>query len=393
MRFIIRSLATMAIVGFAAIEVAQAGTGYVQTNLVSSTQGMAEVYDPQMLNPWGIAYNGNFGGPFWLANQYSSNSTVYSVNGTTSSGNLLTVGVNNLGGQTPPSSTPGAGFGPTGIVATGTPGVTVGSSDFLVGGTAGHPSFFIFANLDGSISAWGSGASAATIQTSVMNASFTGLAIGDVGTTPYIYAADQNGPNVDIFNGKWQMTGHFTDPNLPSGYTAFNVQNLGGTLFVTFVNPNNPVGGIVDEFTTSGQFIRTLISDTTGQHLDTPWGMAIAPTGWGQFGGDLLIGNNAVNGWINAYGLDGTYKGYIQLANGQPFAESELWGLSFGGGGTKDGSADVLYFTAGGPNQTSGLFGALSVPEPNSALLGAIGLGIGVAVSRWKKIRPAIARG
>lgn len=300
MHNVVRRLVLILIVATGTVSSARAGGAYVQTNLVSNASGMAEQTDPNLLNAWGIAYNDKLGGPFWIADQYSSSSTVYAVNGTSSSSTLLKVGVNNLGGNLPPSPTPGGGYGPTGIVSTGASGITIGSSDFLVGGTTGQSALFAFANLDGSISAWHQGTTA-TIQTSVANASFTGLAIADVGTTPQLYAADQNSPNVDVFNSKWQMTGSFTDPHgLPAGYTAFNVQNLGGTLFVTFVNPNNPVGGIVDEFTPSGTFITRLIDDPTGNHLDTPWGMAIAPTGWGPFGGDLLIGNNAVNGWINA---------------------------------------------------------------------------------------------
>ncbi|MHB1562349.1 MAG: TIGR03118 family protein [Isosphaeraceae bacterium] len=385
----IRHLATIAIIALGTAGRAWAG-GYDQTNLVSNVSGVAEQTDPNLLNAWGLAYNARLQGPFWVANQYSSTSTVYAFNGTTSSKTLLTVGVNNLGGNMPPSSTPGAGYGSTGIISTGAAGVTIGSSDFLVGGSAGQTALFAFANLDGSISAWHSG-TMATIQTSVIGASFTGLGIGDVGSTPYLYAADQNSANVDIFNGKWQMTGHFTDPNLPSGYTAFNVQNINGTLFVTFVNPNVATGGIVDEFKTDGTFIKTLVSDVNGTHLDTPWGMAIAPTGWGQFGGDLLVGNNAVNGWINAYSLDGTYQGHIMLSNGTAFSVPELWGLSFGGGGTKSGSPDVLYFASGGPNQTTGLVGALSVPEPSSAVLGVIGLGLGVAASRRGRARRAKA--
>ena len=109
------------------------------------------------------------------------------------------------------------------------------------------------------------------------------------------------------------MTGSFTDPNFsnfPTGYAAFNVQNLSvngtQTLFVTFANQATS-GGIVDEFTTDGTFIKTLINDTAGPHLNSPWGLAIAPAGWGQFGGDLLVGNNnpdpdGLTG-INAYNL------------------------------------------------------------------------------------------
>jgi uncharacterized protein (TIGR03118 family) len=372
----VRSLASMAFTMLIAASYARAGGDYLQTNLISNTPGVAQQTDPNLIDPWGIAYSTK--GPFWVADQGSGVATVYKDTGTTSSGTLLTVGVPNEGGAAPNQFN-----GPTGEVSTGAPGITTSTSDFSLNGKEAS---FIFANLDGSISAWNGGANA-TIEATVANASFTGLAIGNAGGAAFIYAADQNSPNVDIFNSKWQMTGSFTDPNLPSGYTAFNVQNINGILYVTFVNPNNPIGGIVDEFTTSGAFITRLITDVGGAHLDTPWGLAIAPTGWGQFGGDLIIGNNDGDGTINAYTLAGVWQGQIQLTNGTTFSQGELWGLTFGNGGSA-GSADVLYFAAGLPGASNGLFGALSaVPEPSSAVMGLIGIVSIAGMWRWRNRR------
>lgn len=211
-----------------------------------------------------------------------------------------------------------------------------------------------------------------------------------------LYAADQLSSNIDIINTKWQVTGSFTAPNFstfPTGYAPFNVQNLSinGTqiLFVTFVNQSTS-GGTIDEFSTSGAFIKTLVSDTAGTHLNAPWGMAIAPQGWGQFGGDLLVGNNNPDGdgltRINAYDLTtGAFEGTLTLANGQPFSATELWALSFGNGAGA-GSQDTLFFTAGLDNNTGGLFGAISsVPEPNSAVLGLIAAGMAVGCWRVKR--------
>ncbi len=371
MQPIVRRIALIALTLLFAASSARAGGGYVQTNLVSNTPGMAQQTDPNLLNPWGIAESTT--SPFWVANQYSSTASVYKVGGT---GPLLTVSIPNEGGALPPSMN----YGPTGQVSTGAAGITTGASDFLVT-PGGAKAAFIFDNLDGSISAWGGGKSA-TIETSVAGASFTGLGIGNSGGQAFIYAADQNSPNVNIFNSKWQMTGSFTDKNLPSGYTAFNVQNLGGILYVTFVNPNNPLGGIVDEFNTDGTLIKTLISDAAGAHLDTPWGLAIAPAGWGQFGGDLLVGNNDGDGTINAYTLGGVWQGQITVQTGT-FSQGELWGLTFGNGGS-GGSPNVLYFAAGLDGATNGLFGAISVPEPSSGVMGLIALGALTAGWRWK---------
>ena len=144
----------------------------------------------------------------------------------------------------------------------------------------------------------------------------------------------------------------------------------------------------MDEFTTNGTFIKTLISDTAGVNLAAPWGLAIAPANWGQFGGDLLVGNNNANSAglteINAYNLtSGVFEGTLMLNTGQPFSATELWALSFGSGVGDGGSQDVLYFTAGLDNNANGLFGAISsVPEPSSAVLGLIA--VGMAAGGWQ---------
>ncbi|MGD0041016.1 MAG: TIGR03118 family protein, partial [Isosphaeraceae bacterium] len=151
-------------------------------------------------------------------------------------------------------------------------------------------------------------------------------------------------------------------------------------------------GGIVDEFSTNGTFIKTLINDTAGTNLSAPWGLAIAPAGWGKFGGDLLVGNNNANSAglteINAYNLTtGLWQGTLTLDTGQPFSATELWALSFGNGGSA-GSTDTLFFTAGLDNNTNGLLGAISsVPEPSSAVLGLIALGVLAGGWRWKNRR------
>ena len=348
-----------------AVGSAQADFLYVQTNLVTSDQSVVQAQhtDPSLINPWGLSYSTT--GPLWVSDQGTGFATVYQLKGASSSGTLLTVPIPNDGGA-PPS----VANGPTGQVSTGAPGVTTLATDFQVNGAKAA---FIFANLDGSISAWRGGLpnNTAIIRTTVAGASFTGLAIGNTsGGAARIYAADQNSGNVDVFNSNWAMTGTITAPSLPPGFTAFNVQNLGGNLFVTSANPNDPTGGVVDEFTTDGKFVATISSDPTGNHLDSPWGLAIAPASWGQFAGDLLIGNNGGDGTINAFTLGGAWQGQIVLNNGQPFSEQQLWGLTFGNGGL-GGSPDVLYFAAGfDAAADEGLLGALSpVPEPSSAVL------------------------
>ena len=347
------------------LAVGQARADYIETNLISNEPGVAPITDPNLIDPWGLAFSAT--SPLWVSNQGSGTATVYKITGASSSATLLTEGVANSGGATPSNAN-----GPTGQVSTAAPGITTGATDFQV---SGGKAAFIFDNLDSSISAWRGGLSSSVITTTVAGASFTGLAIGDTsGGAAQIYAADQNGGNVDIFNSQWQQVGALTDPSLPAGFTAFNVQNLNGILFVTYANPSEALGGIVDEFNTNGTMISRLITDPTGTHLQSPWGIALAPAGWGQFGGDLLIGNNGGDGTINAYSLAGVQQGQITLNTDSPFSEQQLWGLTFGNAASA-GSPDILYFSAGyTADATNGLIGAISVPEPSAAVLGLLAI-------------------
>jgi uncharacterized protein (TIGR03118 family) len=394
MQPISRRLALIAFILLIANGTTRGGEGYSQANLISNIPGMAQTTDPNLQGAWGMSDSAS-GSPWWISNQASGTSTLYKVNVTPPVVEGLVVGIPN---QPPPSP---FGTGPTGQVATGAMGiVTQPTTDFQLNGKEAN---FIFANMDGSISAWNGGGTA-TITATVTGASFTGLAIGNLpgtGGAAQLYAADQTSGNIDVFNSKWQMTGSFADPmfkTFPTDYAAFNVQNLSvngtQTLFVTYANQSTG-GGIVDEFTTSGAFIKTLINDTAGVNLDAPWGLAIAPANWGKFGGDLLVANNNANAGglteINAYNLTtGAFVGTLMLNNGQPFSETELWAISFGNGGSA-GSTDTLFFTAGLDNNTNGLLGAISVPEPSSAVLGLIAAGMLAGCLKWKNRRRRVA--
>ena len=345
--------------------VGQARADYNETNLVSNEPGVAPITDSNLIDPWGFSFSAT--SPLWVSNQGSGTATVYKITGTSSSATQLTVGVVNVGGAPPSDAN-----GPTGQVSTAAPGVTTGATDFQV---SGGKASFIFANLDSSISAWRGSLTNSAITATVAGASFTGLAIGDTSTgAAQIYAADQNSGNVDILNGQWQQVGALTDPGLPAGFTAFNVQNINGNLYVTYANPNEALGGVVDEFSTNGTMITRLITDPTGTHLQSPWGIALAPAGWGQFGGDLLIGNNGGDATINAYSLSGVQQGQITLNTGSLFSEQQLWALTFGNGASS-GSPDILYYSAGyTADATNGLIGAISVPEPSAAVLGLLAI-------------------
>ena len=392
-RLVLITLTLLNVVG-----TAQAGGVYFQTNLVSDIPGMAELTDSNLMDPWGIALSTK--SPFWISDQATGVATLYSVNNTTGVPSMVprVVSVPNQGGA-PPSPPPAEINGPTGQVSTSASGITTAATDFNFssGGSTGKAAF-IFANLDGSISAWKSPSTPASIVATVPGASFTGLAIGNSSSGPQIYAADQNSSKIYVFNSQFHQVGSFSDPNsaslLAQGYKAFNVQNLTvngvQTLFVTYANQATS-GGVVDEFTTNGTFIKTLINDTgPNPTLAAPWGLALAPSNWGQFSNDLLVANNNGPGTIDAYNVTtGVLQGSLTIDAGPASnASADLWGITFGNGGS-GGSADTLYFTAGLASNGDGLFGAISVPEPSSAVLGLIATAFAAAGWGWKKRRQA----
>ncbi len=205
---IFRRLALLSLPLLIAAGNVRAGDVFAQTNLISDNSNVvkAQAYDPNLIDPWGIAFS--TGSPMWVADQGSGVATIYNLKSTPPSVLGTGVPVQNLG-NAPPSGSDG----PTGQVSTGAAGITVGSTDFQV---SGGKASFIFDNLDGSISAWRGGLSQAVIETSVAGASFTGLAIGNTSTgAAQIYAADQNSPNVYVFNSSWAKIGALVGPQWP----------------------------------------------------------------------------------------------------------------------------------------------------------------------------------
>ena len=157
----------------------------------------------------------------------------------------------------------------------------------------------------------------------------------------------------------------FVDPGLPAGYGPFGIQNIGGHLFVTYAKQsggNDEVAGqslgFVDEFETDGTFVTRVA--TRGQ-LNAPWGLAMAPSNFGRFSGDLLVGNFG-DGTINAYApqADGSFahRGQLRTADHKPVTIDGLWGLGFGNG-AGSGATNALYFTAGPDDESHGLFGRI----------------------------------
>jgi uncharacterized protein (TIGR03118 family) len=165
-----------------------------------------------------------------------------------------------------------------------------------------------------------------------------------------------------MYDTNFAIAGSFTDPNIPSGFAPFGIANIGGKLFVTFAKQDaakhddvkGAGNGYVDVFNPDGSLSARLISRGP---LNSPWGLAIAPSSFGTFAGDLLVGNFG-DGRINVFSLSGTSLGTLSSSS-DPIAIDGLWGLAVGNGGSA-GLSTSVYFTAGPNNEENGLLGSLS---------------------------------
>lgn len=336
------------------IPVIAPGSAYRQTNLISDTPGLSPVLDPLLVNPWGITVRGT--SPFWVAN--NGTSTTQLIRGDVSGAPVVL----NPSPQT--ISIPG-GL-PTGAVGNST-------ADFQItppGGGTPAPANFIFDSITGFLVAWNgsSGAAGQTVRSKPGHV-YTGLAIGANAGGNRLYAADFANNHIDVFNGTFADTtvaGNFIDATIPVGYAPFNIQNLGGSLYVTYAKvgmdgrDEEGVGnGFVRKFNTDG--VKDLTFAINNGALNSPWGVAIAPASFGIFGGALLVGNfGDGNPSIHAYNPStGAFLGTLQDESGNGIVIDELWGLMFGNGGN-GGDVNTLYFTAGIGEEEHGLFGKLN---------------------------------
>ena len=264
----------------------------------------------------------------------------------------------------PPSKSGAAQGTPTGTVWNGTQGFAT---------TAGDPATFIFDTLDGTISGWNGTVNKAAAIVAVDNSSsgaiYTGLAIGTSGSNTYLYAANFFAGTIDVFDSNYKpfpLPNGFQDSKLPAGYAPFNIQSLGGNLYVAYALQNTGKNfsvsgagdGYVDVYDTSGNLLHQLIA---GGSLNAPWGLAIAPAGFSDFANDLLVGNFG-DGTINVYNpTTGAYVATLNDVYGTPIVVPGLWALQAGNGGS-GGDINAVYFTAGIPGPDSephGLLGRL----------------------------------
>jgi uncharacterized protein (TIGR03118 family) len=286
---------------------------------------VTERSDPQLVNAWGLAASPT--GPWWVSNEARGSSTIYAANGRKQA---LTVSV------------PG---GPTGVVYNGGPGFVVHAN-----GQSG-PARFIYACEDGNIRGWSPSVPHGWSKTAVVavdatgsGAIFRGLALVD----DHLYATDFHSGRVVVYDSRWRrvrLAGDFVDPSLPAGYAPFNIAAVGERLFVTYAyqapvdGNDSPTGGVVDEFDLQGRLVAHVAATAA---LDEPWGVALAPQGFGSFGGDLLVANFG-SGRILAFARSGsswTAKGPL------PVTVPGVWGIAFGTGGMS-GPRTTLFFAAG----------------------------------------------
>jgi uncharacterized protein (TIGR03118 family) len=344
---------------------------YVQTNLVSDIPGLAEATDPHLVNPWGVSFRA--GSPFWISNQGDNSTTLYRVTDGTDVNLPVPVFTVNI-----PTTEMGP-QGPTGQVS------NTNAASFELSNGNQMSASFIFADLNGTISAWnpslGTDGSTASVEVTTPGAVYTGLAINEAHTM--LYAANGSAGTIDVFDSNFDpvdLGKHaFQTPGQieARGLVPFNATEIGGHVYVTYAPSGReaqtmagPGDGAVAIFSESGKLEPHGVL-LGGPHtpLAAPWGVAIAPDDFGQFSGDLLVGNfSFLHSEINAFDLQ-THKleGTIHIDAGSGNTPGGLWTLTFGGGGS-DGDPNTLYFTDGIDGETHGLFGAIeSVPQTGAS--------------------------
>ncbi len=332
---------------------------YAASSLVGDgAAGVSAMHnDGNLMNPWGIAFEPS--GPVWVANNGTQTSTLYDGGGAPQS---LTVTFPR--GQGPDGK--GADANPTGVV------LYSGSSDFVVGSASGSgPAQFIYDGEGGTITGWSPKAGNTAViayDDGAGAAVYKGLALASTAGGNRLFAADFHNNKVDVFDAhfaKVVAAGMFKDPSLPAGYAPFNLALIGGKLYVAFAQQQAPANhdntdgsglGLIDVFDVDGNFLQHLIP--TGGALNAPWGMALAPSDFGAFSGDLLVGNFG-DGRINAYdAASGAFKGVLSDSSGKPIAYPGLWGMAFGNDAVNQ-PHNTLFFAAGINGEADGLYGRI----------------------------------
>jgi uncharacterized protein (TIGR03118 family) len=324
----------------------QSMPSFVKTNLITDDQTIntAQITDPNLKNAWGISYSPT--SPFWVSDNHAGVSTVYRVDPQTNATTKLGLTV----------SIPGDG--------------SVTGQVFNTSTTAFNGDAFLFVSEDGTISGWRGalGTQAEVLQPSSPNNVYKGTTLDTTGGHSYLLSANFHTGNIDVLKGDPaapDLTGQFKDTKIPKNFAPFDIQLLQGKIYVTYAKQkadkhDDAAGqgnGFVDVFNTNGNLLKRLVR--RGQ-LDSPWGLAIAPSSFGKFAGRLLVGNFG-NGQINAYNPNsGTFLGSLRDASrpNRPLTIDGLWGL-IPGNDHSAGNSNTIYFSAGPNGENDGLFGSL----------------------------------
>jgi len=339
-----------------------ASQAYQQTNLVSDVPGLALHTDPNLRNAWGTSTGPGL--PIWVSDNATGVTTLYDGQGNPQPGpgnKQLVVTI-----PPAPSAGPGATGAPDGTVFNPTPDGFVVTKNGV-----SAPAKFLFATEDGTIAGWNSAVdlthavtavdrSTITDQAGDHGAVYKGLALVSTPAGKFLYATNFRFGTVEVFDSNFRLVNSFTDPTVPAGFAPFGIHNIGGNLYVTFAKQDAakhdddaaPGNGFVDVFAPSGILLQRLAS---GDRLDSPWAVTLAPATFGAFGGDILVGNFG-DGRINAFNpTTGQFLG--QLRNhGGPITIPGLWGLRFPAT-SLNVTPNALYFTAGINDEADGLFG------------------------------------
>jgi uncharacterized protein (TIGR03118 family) len=352
---------------------------YTQTNLVSDLASAAPANDLRLKNAWGLSRS--TGSPWWVSDNGTGLSTLYNITGTTST---LAATINPRVVVIPPPNGSSSPSTPTGTVFNG-------SHDFAL--APNLPALFIFVTEDGTISGWNPNVDPAHPNNAILEvdnspnaAVYKGVTTGDVNGVRYLYAANFRSGHIEVYDTNFKPVrlshdsgantdggsghqgssyeGSFQDDEIPQGYAPFNVQNIGGSLFVAYAKQDSArhddvAGesfGFVDIFSTSGDLERRL---EHGPWFNSPWGVVWTPRDFGEFSNRVLVGNFG-SGQIAAFnGFTGKFIGLMKNPDDTTLTIDGLWALAFGNSANA-GPYNALFFSAGPNGEADGLFGALT---------------------------------
>jgi len=318
---------------------------FTQVNLVGNNDEYHPArIDPLLINGWGMAFS--TAGTIWISAEGTGLSAVYNKDG----GQVLpAVTIPSPGGTT--------GGHPTGQVFNGSRGFRLPN---------GNPARFIFAGADGVISGWNGGPAAIKKIDDSPDAAYLGIALASDGVDSFLYVANFSEGKIDVYDTAWaEIDKPFADPDIPSGYAPFNIQNIDNKLYVMYAKAGSdgeeevgPGNGYVDIYNPDGSLMKRFTS--RGQ-LNAPWGIAKAPTGfWGgaNMSNIILVGNFG-DGRINSFDEKGNFLGQLR-GHGNPIVIEGLWGISFAPASATAVNPNWLYFAAGPGDEEEGLFGYIT---------------------------------